>query len=54
MSNDPFGDLDVACQAVRITPHAELHELDIGHLPLFNKPEATGRLIRDILSSEIH
>lgn len=54
MSNDPFGDLDVARQVVSITPHAELHELYIRHLPLFNKPEVTGSLIRDFLLSGIY
>ncbi|UCD42478.1 MAG: hypothetical protein JSV69_02385 [Chloroflexota bacterium] len=54
MSNDPFGDLDVARQVVSITPHAELHELYIRHLPLFNKSEVTGRLIQDFLLSGIY
>ena len=51
--NDPFGDLDVARQAVRITPQAELHELATGHLPLIDKPQVTGRLIKEFLSMEI-
>jgi pimeloyl-ACP methyl ester carboxylesterase len=51
--NDPYGDLDVARQAARITPQAELHELATGHLPLFDKPQVTGCLIKEFLSMEI-
>ncbi len=49
--HDPFGDLEVARQAARITPDAVLHEIAAGHLPLFDKPEVTGRLVREFLSS---
>jgi pimeloyl-ACP methyl ester carboxylesterase len=50
--NDPFGDLEVAHQAARITPNAKLHELATGHLPLFDKPQVTGSLIREFLLNE--
>jgi len=48
--NDPFGDLSVAHEVVRITPNAELHELPTGHLPFLDNPEATGRFIREFLA----
>ena len=47
--NDVFGDLDVARQATRTIPNAELHEMQTGHLPFLDQPEACGALIREFL-----
>jgi 2-hydroxy-6-oxonona-2,4-dienedioate hydrolase len=47
--NDVFGDLDVARQATGIIPHAQLHEIQTGHLPFIDQPEATGAVIREFL-----
>jgi pimeloyl-ACP methyl ester carboxylesterase len=47
---DPFGDLDVARQAVQSIPDARLHEMPTGHLPFLDQPQETGRVIREFLS----
>jgi 2-hydroxy-6-oxonona-2,4-dienedioate hydrolase len=47
---DPFGDLDIARQAVEIMPDARLHEMRTGHLPFLDRPEETGHVIREFLS----
>jgi pimeloyl-ACP methyl ester carboxylesterase len=33
-------------------PNARLHEMQSGHLPFIDKPEETGRLIREFLAEE--
>ena len=48
--NDPFGKLDVARQVVSIMPNARLHEMQVGHLPFLDQPEACGQVIREFLS----
>jgi pimeloyl-ACP methyl ester carboxylesterase len=48
--NDVFGDLDVARQASSIIPNARLHEMGTGHLPHLDRPQETGRVIREFLS----
>ncbi len=50
---DPFGSLDVARQAARLVPNAELHEMRTGHLPFLDKPEECGRVVREFLSNEV-
>ena len=50
-ANDVFGDLDVARQATRIIPNAQLHEMQTGHLLLLDQPEATGAVIREFLDT---
>ena len=47
--NDVFGDLDIARQATRIIPNAQLHEMQTGHLPFLDQPEACGTVIREFL-----
>ncbi len=47
--NDVFGDLDVARQATHTIPNAQLHEMQTGHLPFMDQPEATGSVIREFL-----
>ena len=49
---DVFGDLQVARQVTDIMPDARLHEMDCGHLPFIDKPEETGRVIREFLADE--
>lgn len=51
--NDPFGGLDVARQATRLMPDARLHELQTGHLPFLDQPEACGRAIREFLANGV-
>jgi pimeloyl-ACP methyl ester carboxylesterase len=46
---DVFGDLDVAHQAARIIPNAQLHKMQTGHLPFLDQPQACGSLIREFL-----
>jgi pimeloyl-ACP methyl ester carboxylesterase len=50
--NDPFGGLGVARQATRSLPIAKLHEMSVGHLPFLDRPEETGRVIRDFLTEK--
>lgn len=50
--NDVFGNRDVARQAARIVPIAKLHEMHAGHLPHLDKPEESGRVVREFLSKE--
>jgi 2-hydroxy-6-oxonona-2,4-dienedioate hydrolase len=50
--NDPYGKLDVARQAVRIMPNAKLYEMHSGHMPFIDKPQESGRVIREFLSME--
>jgi len=47
--NDPFGDLEAAREAARLTPDAELHVWQGGHLPWWDDASACGRLIREFL-----
>lgn len=47
--DDPFGDLQTAREATRLTPDAELHVWQGGHLPWWDDAEACGRLIRAFL-----
>lgn len=47
---DPFGNLDIARQVVRILPNGKLHEMRAGHLPFLDKPQESGRVIREFLS----
>ena len=49
--NDVFGDLDVAHQVTSIIPHAQLHEMQTGHLPFLDQPEATSAVIREFLGA---
>jgi pimeloyl-ACP methyl ester carboxylesterase len=51
--NDPFGDLDVAREVVKVTPNARLHEMSVGHLPFFDQPQATGQVINAFLLEEV-
>jgi pimeloyl-ACP methyl ester carboxylesterase len=51
---DPFGDLDVARQAAEIIPDARLYEMETGHLPFMDRPQETGRVIREFLSQNGH
>ena len=48
--NDPFGNLDVARQAARTVPSAQLYEMRAGHLLFLDKPQECGRVIREFLS----
>ena len=50
--NDPFGGLDVAHEATQALPKAKLHEMKVGHLPFLDRPEETGRVIREFLAEE--
>jgi len=47
--NDPFGDLEVARQAIRLIPNAQLHEMQTGHVPFLDQPEACGAINREFL-----
>jgi 2-hydroxy-6-oxonona-2,4-dienedioate hydrolase len=47
--NDVFGDLAVARHAARIIPNVQLHEMQTGHLPFLDEPEACGAMIREFL-----
>lgn len=49
--NDVFGNLDVARQATNIIPNAQLHEMQTGHLPFMDQPEATSAVIREFLGA---
>jgi pimeloyl-ACP methyl ester carboxylesterase len=49
---DPFGNLDVARQAARVIPNAKLYEMGTGHLPFLDRPQESGRVIREFLSDE--
>jgi pimeloyl-ACP methyl ester carboxylesterase len=49
--NDVFGDLDVARQATRIIPNAQLHEMKVGHLPFLDQPESCGAVICEFLNT---
>lgn len=49
--NDPFGNLEVAREATRILPNARLHEMRSGHLPHMDKPEETGKIIRNFIDA---
>lgn len=51
--NDPFGSLDTAQRAEVITPRAELHERQGGHLPWWDDADACARLVRDFLNTGI-
>jgi pimeloyl-ACP methyl ester carboxylesterase len=51
---DPFGNLDVARQAAEIIPDARLYEMETGHLPFMDRPQETGRVIREFLSQNGH
>lgn len=51
-SNDPFGALDVAHNIVDIMPNAQLHEMQVGHLPFIDQPKETGRIINQFLAKE--
>ena len=51
---DPFGDLDVARQAADIIPDARLYEVETGHMPFLDRPQETGRVIREFLSQNGH
>lgn len=50
---DPFGGLDVARKAVEIIPDARLHAMQAGHLPFLDKPEETGRVVREFLTEDL-
>jgi pimeloyl-ACP methyl ester carboxylesterase len=47
--NDPFGGLDVARQAVAVMPDARLEEVRAGHLPFYDEPAESARLMKDFL-----
>lgn len=47
--NDPFGSVEVAREAVSITPNAELREVPGGHLPWWDHPAACAHLVRAFL-----
>ena len=49
--NDVFGDLGVAREATRLIPDARLHEMQAGHVPMLDKPQATAAVIREFLGS---
>jgi len=49
--NDVFGDLNVAHQATRTIPNAQLYEMNTGHLPFMDQPEACGPVIREFLAA---
>ena len=49
---DVFGSLEVARQAVRLVPNAQLHEMHSGHLCYVDKPEECGVVVREFLSKE--
>ena len=51
--NDVFGNLDVARQATRIIPNAQLHEMQTGHLPFLDQPEACFTVIREFLGEPV-
>lgn len=51
--NDPFGGLDVARRATSFVPNAKLHEMQAGHLPFLDKPQETGRVVREFLSKDV-
>jgi pimeloyl-ACP methyl ester carboxylesterase len=48
--NDPFGGLEVGRRAQSLSPNAELHEWQGGHLPWWDDVEACGRLVRAFLA----
>lgn len=49
--HDPYGKLDVAREAARIIPNAQLYEMNTGHMPFVDAPEECGRVVREFLSA---
>ncbi len=49
-SSDPYGTLDAARDLEAALPNGELHQVGVGHLPWWDEPETTARLIREFLA----